>query len=117
VSQIDGAYKRPLSLGVTVLVLLFSTWGGMSPDARDIVWRAASDRGNKLKGWSTTTLRGARGRGQATRCSASRAPSRDRVCCKNPMNVNENGVSHKSVSIRQSHIKVMLSSVELFGLL
>ena len=33
-----------------VLVLLFSTFGGMSPDVVNLVWRAAEDRGNKLRG-------------------------------------------------------------------
>ena len=32
VAPAKGAYARPLRLGMEVLVLLFSTFGGMSPD-------------------------------------------------------------------------------------
>ena len=50
VAPVKGAYAKPLRLGMEVLVLLFSTFGGMSPDVVNLVWRAAEARGNKLRG-------------------------------------------------------------------
>ena len=49
-SQQDGQYTRALECGVEVLVLLFSTFGGFSPDVLELVRRAAESRGNKLRG-------------------------------------------------------------------
>ena len=50
VEVVPGQYRRPIGLGIEVLVLLFSTFGGMSPDVLEIVRRAAEERGNKLRG-------------------------------------------------------------------
>ena len=50
VGPVKGAYERPIAGGMEVLVLLFSTFGGMSPGVVELVWRAAEERGNKLKG-------------------------------------------------------------------
>jgi hypothetical protein len=50
VAAVDGQYKRPLGHGIEVLVLLFSTFLGFSPDVVELVRRAAEERGNKLRG-------------------------------------------------------------------
>ena len=45
----DGQYTRALKT-CEVLVLLFSTFGGMGPDVLELVHRAAEVRNNKLRG-------------------------------------------------------------------
>ena len=57
-----GQYGRAIASGIEVMVLLFETWGGFSPDVIELVRRAAESRGNKLKGseyddttWSART--------------------------------------------------------------
>ena len=57
VAPAAGQYTWSLSLGIEVLVLLFSTLGGFSPDVLKLVQRAAESRGNKFKGseWDDTT--------------------------------------------------------------
>ena len=46
----DGQYTRAMANGCEVLVLLFETFGGFSPDVMQLLWRAAAERGNKFRG-------------------------------------------------------------------
>ena len=50
VAAVDGQYKRALGHCSGVLVLLFSTFLGFSPDVVELLRRAAEERGNKLRG-------------------------------------------------------------------
>ena len=49
-AAVEGQYAKTVGLGVEVLVLAFSTFGGMSPDVVELLWAAAEERGNKLRG-------------------------------------------------------------------
>ena len=49
-AAVAGQYAKTVGLGIEVLVLAFSTFGGMSPDVVELLWAAAEERGNKLRG-------------------------------------------------------------------
>ena len=62
VAAVPGAYARAEANGAEVVCLLFETFGGFGPGVRDLLHRAAEERGNRLRGseydattWSART--------------------------------------------------------------